>query len=58
MTINEKINELIIYLDKIFPQGVSTEEERKLVIKRFEKDLDIIEINNVISRHNKFISSL
>jgi hypothetical protein len=56
MTINEKIKELEIYLEKVFKSGVNTEEDRKLVIRRFEKDLDILEINKMIENHNKFIS--
>lgn len=58
MTINEKLESLSIYIDKIFPNGVNTEEERKLIFKRSDKDLDKLEINQIIKEHNKFISNL
>ncbi len=58
MTINEKLKELKIYLEMIFPEGINNEEDKKLVIKRFEKNLEMLEINNMIKKHNKFIGNL
>jgi hypothetical protein len=53
MTINEKLDELSLYIYRIFPHGVSTSRERKLVFKRFDKDLNILEINQILREYNR-----
>jgi hypothetical protein len=56
MTLNEdKINELVIYLSRIFPKGVYGDSYKNLVIKKFQRDLDIIEINSIVEQHNDSI---
>ena len=52
MSLNERINELKIYLETVFSEGVNLEEEESLIIKRFEKDLDVLEIHKMINNHN------
>ena len=56
MILNEdKINELAIYLGRIFPKGAYGDSYKNLIIKKFQKDLDIIEINSIIEQHNESI---
>ena len=52
MSINQRIEELNIFLERVFSEGVNTEEEKKLIIERFKEDLDILEINKIITKHN------